>query len=106
MDKLVAELLVIERAGNESLAELDSEIAANSRQIETEIARQLQEIKHKTGLAVEAFKQDAEAALIADIANIETERRQKAAQLQELFAKNAAQWRKELVDRVLYIPTP
>ena len=101
MDKLVEELLSIERAGKDSLAGLEKEQAVNAKQTEAEIARILQEIKQKTDMAVEALKRDADAALKAELVDIESEYMQKAAQLQELFDANGAKWREELAAHVL-----
>ena len=101
MDKLVKDLLDIEQTGNEGLAWLDEERVAHAQQLEDEIAHNLQEIKRKTGQVIEDLKRDAKIALAVNLAEIETEHRQKAAQLNELFAANAEKWRSDLTTRVL-----
>jgi len=101
MDKLIKDLLNMENAGKESLAGLEEERAAQVKQTEAEIAQYLQEINLKTSRAVEILKRDSELSLKSEMAGIENEHLQKAANLQELFDSNTESWRSELVSRVL-----
>jgi len=104
MDKLVEALLSIEQAANDSLAVQDKEQIAQARQAEADKTCRLQEIMHKTTLAIEALEQEAETSLTAELGEIKAGYRLMAAQLQELFNSNGTGWRKELYDSVLSQP--
>ena len=101
LDKLVEDLLNIEKAGNDSLAQLEEECAAHAKQAEAEIARVQLEIRLKTERAIDGMRRDAEDSCKAELAMIESEYSQKVAELRELYDSNAAAWREELVGRVL-----
>ena len=102
MDKLIEDLLSIERAAKESLAGLEKERAAQALLTEEEIIRRKQEIKRKAAAQVEALKHDAKTTGQAKLAEIESEYRHEAEQLQALFDSNAATWRKEWGSRILH----
>ncbi|MCL2378935.1 MAG: hypothetical protein FWC77_07400 [Defluviitaleaceae bacterium] len=102
MDKLIEDLLSIEQAANESLAELDEERTAQARLTDAEIARRIQEIKQKASRTIDALKQDAEATVTAELTATEIDYRKKAEGLKELFESNGAIWRKEWAGRILY----
>ena len=104
MNKLIEDLLNIERAANESLVGLEEERIVQARLTEAEITRYLQEIKYKTIRAVEALKRAAEVSLVTELAEIESEYTQKAAQLQALFDTNTAIWREKWAAHVLGKP--
>ena len=101
MDKLIEELLNIENAAKENMNELDEERATLAQRIADEIARRSLEIRHKTDQAIQALKQEAEVNIQARLAEIESQCKQKAAQLSELFDTNATAWRKEWTNYVL-----
>jgi len=103
MDKLIAELLDIERTANESLAEFKEECADHSGQIEAEVNRCVQGIKRKADQEVEVLKYENEAVTQVKLAEIENEYQQKALQLKKLFADNIDIWRKGWTSRVLDI---
>ena len=104
MNKLIEDLLSIEQAATQSLAALEEERTTQAKLTEAEIARHLQEIKHKTAQAIEAIKQSAKAALATELAELDTQYNQKTAQLKQLFEQNAATWRKEWAGYVLFRP--
>ena len=101
MDKLVEDLLSIERTAKDSMEELEEERTALAQRIADEISRGLLETRNRTDLAIQAFKQEAEISVQTELAKIESQFQQKATQLNELFDKNAAVWRNEWVSRVL-----
>jgi len=105
MNKLVESLLNIEHSANKTLAELEEERADKSRQVKAEIARSVQEIRNKTNYTIDALKQNAKLSLATNLAEVEHKHKQETAQLQELFHKNAATWRKEWAARILDMNT-
>jgi len=104
MDKLVEDLLIIEQAGRDSLAELEEERAAYAKQTADEIARCLRDIQQRTNHTVEEMKKESEATLKEGLAVIEEEFLQKAEVLRDLYSANADEWRKEIFNRVISLP--
>ena len=101
MDKLVEDLLNIESTAKESLKELEEERAVLPQRIADEITRQALEIGRKADQTIQALKYEAETLVTARLAEIESQHKQQAAHLNELFDTNASSWRKEWTNRVL-----
>jgi len=100
MDKLVADLLDIERGAIESMKDLDKERAAQAQHTSNEIARRNLEIKRKADKDLQVLKQEIEKDTQAQLDEIETQYQQKITQLKDLFAEKGDMWRAEWVMRI------
>lgn len=105
MDKLVADLLEIERAALESMKDLEEEQAAQAQHISNEISRRNLEIKRSADRELKKLKQDAEADTQAQLDEIERQYQTKAAELKNLFESKGEIWRKEWVAKILNTPS-
>ena len=101
MDKLVEDLLHIERTAQESLEELHAERVALSQRIAEEISHRISELECNAGKTVKTIRQDADATVKAHLFEIESQHHEKSAQLTEIFAANFVKWREEWSNYVL-----
>ena len=103
MDKLIEDLLTIERSANDSMSELEDEQSAQALLISKEIARRNLDIKRKADQAIQALKQEAEAETQARLEEIENDYNEKTQQIKSYFEENTPKWREEWVRRILEI---
>ena len=101
MDRLVEDLLNIENAAKESLKVLEEEQAALPQRITDEVTRRSSDIRRKADQTIRTLQQEAETVVLAEIAEIKDQYRRKAAQINDMFDANKAEWRKEWAARVL-----
>jgi len=101
MDKLVADLLDIERDAAESMKCLGEERAAQALHISNEIARRNLEIKRKADKDLQIRKQEIEKDTQAQLDEIEVQHQEKIGQLKKLFEEKNVTWREEWVKRIL-----
>jgi len=101
MDKLIADLLEIERAALEDMGEADTLKTAHTVHAQDEINKRVFEVKRMADKELQAGKQKVEADTQAQLDAIEAEHSIQTAQLKSLFETNAEDWRSRWVARIL-----
>jgi len=105
LDKLVADLLDIERTAMESMRDFEDERATQAQHVSNEIARRNLEIKRKADKDLQILKQEIEKDTQTQLDEIETQYQQKITQLKSLFEEKGEMWRAEWVKRILQTQT-
>jgi len=101
VDKLVADLLEIERTALESMKDIEGEKAAHTLHTQEEISRRILEVKRHADKELQAQKQKAEAETQAQLDDIERQSQEKSTELKNLFEANTDIWRKQWVAHIL-----
>jgi len=103
MDKLIAELLEIESAGNVDIDEIRREEAAQAQLIKEEIERRILDIKRNGDKELQNLKQQAEDDTQVELDEIERRHKEQISVIKNLFCENESRWRQAWRAHILQI---
>jgi len=103
LDKLITDILELERAAIESMASMTTNKATHTSETQEEISRRVLEVKRHADKELQNHKKKAEADTQFKLKEIESECQNKAAELKSIFTKNADKWRCKWVAHILEI---